>query len=38
MYILAGTIYFRFLIYLKAIYEQKTERNLFFNSAVEKYL
>ena len=30
--LLAGTIYFRFLIYLKAIYEQKNERNWFFNS------
>ena len=33
--LLAGTIYIRFLIYVTAIYEQKNERNWFFNSCHE---
>ena len=32
---MAGTIYIRFLIYVTAIYEQKNERNWFFNSCHE---
>ena len=31
----AGTIYITFLIYVKAIYGQKNERNRFFNSCHE---
>ena len=31
----AGTIFIRFLIYLKAIYGQKNERNWFFESCYE---
>ena len=33
--LLVGTIYIRFLIYLKGIYGQKNEKNWFFNSSHE---